>query len=202
MRQKIKHIFYIGLIIAGILITWQLRGCIDRPSSDPNNPIFITDTLDYEIPGYVDRPSLIFKIGHVHSEPRTTQPVKFQPWMDSVYRAHTVIDDGKKITVIGNRGESAHKQTFTHSVRYELYGTPTGFVKIDKRFSMPVRWSGFWLYNELSIVPNITNSFGAEMGFQFWRIKLDAYGEYRQMKQDGESISDNVIGIKTRLRIW
>lgn len=119
-----------------------------RPKEHPGT-VFITDTLDYEQPTYVKRPGLVFRLFHESIPPRSIQPVRYKPRMDSVYCAISTVVSKGTMEIIGKRGKDAHKYTYDDvPPDHEIHGTEIGFNIIRHRFKNPFGWNGIIIGSE------------------------------------------------------
>jgi len=195
MKLKIFGFSVSHLILAFLVawVAWKMHGCYNQVMllQSFNEPIFITDTLDYEIPSYVERPSLFFKLTHPTLKPRTIRPIQYKPWMDSVYSAYAVVMKKGNLNVKGNRDKEAHEYTFENvPPDFEMYGTEIGFTIIRNRFSNPIKWTGILIgikgaYSDrLRLYPYI------ETGYNVKRLSLLAGAE------------NDKVYMKCQWRLW
>lgn len=158
MKRICKNI---SVIIVGIiLITMAFRIGRCSRSVDRGKPetVYITDTLDYEYPDYVEKPGLIFKFTRKSIPPRSAQPIKFKPWMDSVYCAYSIKISNGEMEIKGKRGQVSHEYIYDDvPPNVEIYGTEIGFNIIKHRFKNPFGWNGISIgtriYYDRMVVP-------------------------------------------------
>lgn len=140
--------------------------------------IFIPDTLDYSIPDYVEKPSLVFGILHTTIPPKTMRPVRYEEWMDSVFSAYATTIKNGTLNIKGKRGKVSHEFTYDDiPENVEIYGTEIGFEIIRNRFSNPIRWTGITIGCSYGITLNSVTlkrviSPYVETGISVWRCEF------------------------------
>ena len=143
-----------------------------RPKGTPDT-VFITDTLDYEPPDYVERPGLFFRLTHESIPPRSIQPVAYKPWMDSIFSAINFIKNGTTVHTMMKRGKVVHNFTIENVPDdYEFYGTPIGYNLIKKRFKNPFGWNGILIGSEFYGILNDVNPY-VETGIRIKCININ-----------------------------
>ena len=131
------------LLIFVVVIAFKIGQWRTWRSEKTAETVFITDTLDYEYPDYVEKPSFTFRFTHTDIPLRSKQPVSYEPWMDSVHSALSIIVKKGTMDIIGKKGETAHNFILDDVPSdYELYGTEFGFKIIKYRFKNPFGWNG------------------------------------------------------------
>ena len=155
-------------IIAFKIGQWRMW----RPKEDPGT-VFITDTLDYEYPDYVEKPGLIFRFTHKSIPPRSIQPVAYKLWMDSIFSAIVLIKRGKEVEMILKRGTVVDRY-FVDDVPddFEFYGTSIGYNIIKHRFKNPFGWNGILIGSEFYDLYNDINPY-VETGIRIKCININ-----------------------------
>lgn len=163
---------FILLIFIGIIAYKIGQWRVWRPKETPETT-FITDTLDYEFPPYVEEPGLIFRFTHKSIPPRSVQPVAYKPWMDSVYSAISTVIKNGNMEIIGKRGKNAHKYNYDDvPPNVEIYGTEIGFNIIRHRFRNPFGWNGILIGSEFYGMINDINPY-IETGIRIKCININ-----------------------------
>lgn len=141
IRKLSKNIIAIILVIILISISYKIgQWRTWRPKEKPET-VFITDTLDYEYPDYVEKPRLFFRLFHESIPSRSIQPVTFKPWMDSIFTAIRIIKSGSNMKAMMKKGTIVHEFIVDNVPDdFEFYGTSIGYNLIKKRFKSPITW--------------------------------------------------------------
>lgn len=160
LKKLCKNISVILIGVILISVAFKFGQCSRRKPSHTTETIFKTDTLDYEYPDYVKKPGLIFRFTHKSIQPRSIQPIKFKPWMDSVYCAYSVKIKSGKMEIKGKRGQVSHEFNYDDvPPNVEIYGTEIGFNIIKHRFKNPFGWNGVLIgtrvYYDKTVLPYI-----------------------------------------------
>ena len=173
---------FILLIFIGIIAYKIGQWRTWRPKEKPET-IFITDTLDYEYPEYVEKPRLFFKLFHESIPPRSIQPVQYKSWMDSIFSAIVLIKSGEEIEMILKRGTVVDRY-FVDGVpdNFEFYGTPIGYNLIKKRFKNPFGWNGILIgtriYYDRTVIPYLSTGIRIKkFNFSIGVDKLSIYAD-------------------------